>query len=128
MVIEKLIERMNIESVEEANALKTIAKDLSNEQVYEICTRYIQGETLDTIKEDVDGGLMGLLGFSFRKQRRSQQEEDEFIANPAEVVEGVLQCECGSKRTVQFTLQTQSGDEGTGVWARCVDCKRTWRA
>ena len=48
--------------------------------------------------------------------------------SPAEVEEGVLECKCGSKRTISFTLQTRSGDEGTSVWARCVECGNKWQA
>ena len=64
----------------------------------------------------------------FEKFRISQQEQDDFVTSPAEVEEGVLECKCGSKRTISFTLQTRSGDEGTSVWARCVECGNKWQA
>ena len=65
---------------------------------------------------------------AFEKFRISQQEQDDFVTSPAEVEEGVLECKCGSKRTISFTLQTRSGDEGTSVWARCVECGNKWQA
>ena len=104
-------------------------KMLKKSDLYEIAYRTLQGELIHDLIEDIENNNIGLEGFPFRKQRRAQKEEDDFIANPAEVVEGVLECNnCGSKRTVSFSLQTQSGDEGTAVWARCVECKATWRA
>ena len=67
-------------------------------------------------------------GEAYEKVRTEEQEEDDYITNPAEVEEGALQCRCGSKRTVSVTLQTSSGDESTAVWAQCTECKRKWRA
>lgn len=65
---------------------------------------------------------------AFNDVRIQQIEEDEFIANPPEVEEGVHECRCGSKKTISYTLQTQAGDEATGVWAQCVKCGAKWRA
>lgn len=57
-----------------------------------------------------------------------EYEQDEFLNNPIEVEEGVLQCsKCGSKRTISFTRQTRSSDESTSVFAQCVECKQKWR-
>ena len=65
---------------------------------------------------------------TFNIYKQAQKEADDFVMNPAEVEEGVLQCnKCQSKRTMSFTLQTRSGDESTSVWARCVDCGNGWR-
>ena len=65
---------------------------------------------------------------TYTDEKVRQQEQDDFVTSPAEVEEGVLECKCGSKRTISFTLQTRSGDEGTSVWARCVECGNKWQA
>lgn len=99
--------------------------------LYEVVTHLKNGKsTKDTFKKLAKNEL-GFHGDAFQKQRRSQQEEDDFITSPAEIVEGVLECprpSCGSNRTVSFTMQTSSGDEATSVWAQCADCKKIWHA
>jgi DNA-directed RNA polymerase subunit M/transcription elongation factor TFIIS len=54
-------------------------------------------------------------------------EEDNFITNPFEIEEGVLECRCGSKRTISFQKQTRSADEGSTTFAQCVECGNRWR-
>jgi hypothetical protein len=54
-------------------------------------------------------------------------EEDDFIENPFQVEEGVLECyKCGSKRTISYTKQTRSADEPASVIATCINCKNKW--
>ena len=64
------------------------------------------------------------------------QEQNDFIQNPFEVEEGVFQCKaidpktgkiCGSKRVYSYTKQDRSCDEGTSVYAQCVQCNAKWR-
>ena len=129
---EELYNKIYAQSNEKKEDLKKLFEkivSLQKQDQYEIFSRILQGDSICDLMEDIENKNLGLEGYPFRKQRRAQAEEDDFIANPAEVVEGVLVCnKCGSKRTVSYTLQTQSGDEGTAVWARCVECKATWRA
>ena len=55
-------------------------------------------------------------------------EQDEFIVNPFEIEEGVLQCnKCYSKKTFSYTLQTRSSDEATTVFACCAQCGAKWK-
>jgi len=68
-------------------------------------------------------------GFCHQKYEETNsllQEQYSFLENPFEVDEGVLECKCGSKRTISFSKQIRGGDEGTTVFAKCVDCGRTW--
>ena len=54
---------------------------------------------------------------SFNSFKLKQQEQDEFLIQPFEVEEGVLECnKCGSKKTFSYTKQTRSGDEATTVF------------
>lgn len=54
------------------------------------------------------------------------KEQDEFLVNPFEVEEGVMECRCGSKLVISYTKQVRSCDEGTSVFATCVVCKSSW--
>ena len=55
-------------------------------------------------------------------------EIDDFLINPFEVDEGVLDChKCGSNKTFSYTKQTRGGDESTTVFVVCSKCKSRWK-
>lgn len=56
------------------------------------------------------------------------QETDNFLTNPPEVEEGVLQCnKCGSRKTFSFSKQTRRADESATVFVRCANCNASFR-
>ena len=63
----------------------------------------------------------------FSKVRRSMKEQDQFLTNPYEIEEGVLQCaKCKSSRTLSYAKQVRSADEGTTIFAECIACGHRW--
>jgi DNA-directed RNA polymerase subunit M/transcription elongation factor TFIIS len=55
------------------------------------------------------------------------QEHDDFIINPFEVEEGVLECnKCGSKRTYTYQKNTRGCDEPATTFAQCLGCNTKW--
>lgn len=59
---------------------------------------------------------------------KMQEEEEDFILNPVTVVEGVNTChKCGSKKTISYSKQTRSADEGTTVFCCCYICGNKWK-
>jgi DNA-directed RNA polymerase subunit M/transcription elongation factor TFIIS len=63
-------------------------------------------------------------------------EQNDFIKNPFEVEEGIFQCKafiketgkiCGSRRVYSYAKQDRSSDEGTSVYAQCMNCGCKWR-
>ena len=63
----------------------------------------------------------------YTQYRDKVAEEDQFLMNPFEIEEGVLECKCGSKRTISFQRQTRSADEGSTTFAQCVECGTRWK-
>tara|TARA_B100001057_G_scaffold248151_1_gene248402 strand:+ start:1125 stop:1541 length:417 start_codon:yes stop_codon:yes gene_type:complete len=60
--------------------------------------------------------------------RNKIEEHDKFLIKPFEVDEGVLECgKCGSNKTISYTKQIRSGDEGTSVFALCYNCNNKWK-
>jgi hypothetical protein len=63
---------------------------------------------------------------NFESAKSWIKEHDDFIVNPFEVEEGVLECRCGSKRVFSYSKQVRSGDESTTVFAQCMACDSKW--
>jgi len=61
--------------------------------------------------------LQNKLGWNhkkFQKYKKVQQEQDDYILNPFEVEEGVVQCpKCKSFKVFSVAVQTRSADEPT---------------
>lgn len=63
---------------------------------------------------------------SLNKYILEEEEQDEFIINPFQVEEGIVECRCGSKRVYSYSKQTRSGDEGITSFHQCLKCKAKW--
>lgn len=64
---------------------------------------------------------------TFDELRKRQKEQDEYVSNPYEVEEGVVECDrCGSKRVYSVSVQIRAADEPTSTRAFCVICKHRW--
>ena len=110
---------------------KQIAAISNDHAIYEdICMSVVcqikSGMKLNLILSNLKANVVGLDTSVFSEVRESIEEQQSFIENPFEVEEGVLECKCGSRRTISFSKQIRCGDEGTTVFAKCVDCGKTW--
>ena len=63
---------------------------------------------------------------SFLKEQNAEHETDLFLENPLVVVEGALECICGSKKVFSYQVQTRSNDETATTFAQCSVCKKSW--
>ncbi len=65
---------------------------------------------------------------SFSNIRDIVLEEEQFIIQPPELSEGILECKfCKSKKTLSYEKQTRSSDEQSTIFVRCLDCKKSFR-
>lgn len=55
-----------------------------------------------------------------------QAEQDNFLINPIEIEEGVLECKCGSKRVISYQQQLRGADEPSTTFAQCSLCSFKW--
>jgi DNA-directed RNA polymerase subunit M/transcription elongation factor TFIIS len=94
--------------------------------MYQVMTDIISGKKLLQIGELLDSQKVEWEHPSYDKVRDRICEQDNFIENPFEVEEGVLQCRCGSKKVFSYCRQVKSSDEGTTSFAQCMKCGKKW--
>jgi DNA-directed RNA polymerase subunit M/transcription elongation factor TFIIS len=64
----------------------------------------------------------------FKEIRQRQDEQDEFIVNPFQVEEGVVQCKkCKSLRVLSYQKQDRSSDEPMTTYCACTNCNSQWK-
>jgi DNA-directed RNA polymerase subunit M/transcription elongation factor TFIIS len=84
------------------------------------------GMTVEQISERFDNNGYGFNHPSFTELKRKMEEQDEYISNPPDVVEGVVECKCGSKKVYSVSVQTRASDEPMSTQAFCTSCKARW--
>ena len=127
------------------NSLRTILK---NEQNINIFDKYIYEKSLDEdlyisnifqliedlrneipLKKllcDIKTNNLNWKHNFFNNMINDELEQDNFIENPFEIEEGVLECKCGSKRVFSYQKQSRSADEPMSTYANCVACGNKW--
>jgi len=59
--------------------------------------------------------------------KKQIEEMDHFIDKNLDVIEGVEKCRyCGENRTMSYTKNTRSSDEGFTVFIYCILCKKRY--
>ena len=80
-------------------------------------------DVFDTLKHS----KLGLDHESFIPISKKIEETDTFMNKPFDVEEGVNECgKCKSKRTISYSKQTRSSDEGATCFVYCIDCKHRY--
>jgi DNA-directed RNA polymerase subunit M/transcription elongation factor TFIIS len=140
---------MSLTSVIRENARKAIGLTLSvesnirilenkifeisdeNESVYkqiifQLIVDIRNGKKLKELLEDLNQRKVHWKHQSLNEYIDEEVEQDNFIIQPFEIVEGITQCKCGSKRVYSFTKQTRGGDESSTTFNECLNCKSKW--
>jgi len=140
---------MSLTSVIRENARKAIGLTLSvesnirilenkifeisdeNESVYkqiifQLIVDIRNGKKLKELLEDLNQRKVHWKHQSLNEYVDEEVEQDNFIIQPFEIVEGITQCKCGSKRVYSFTKQTRGGDESSTTFNECLNCKSKW--
>jgi DNA-directed RNA polymerase subunit M/transcription elongation factor TFIIS len=120
------------------NIINQISKDINEDpkwitsQIYEdIQHMSDSGETQTAIQIYINNLLttkqVGWNHPCFAQYVKNQQEQDDYILNPFEVEEGVIECpRCKSSKVFSMAIQTRAADEPTTTMAECTKCKLKW--
>jgi DNA-directed RNA polymerase subunit M/transcription elongation factor TFIIS len=102
--------------------------EYANYLSFEIFCDYMCVCKLNDIKDNIKNKKIGWFHTFFDQYKLKQKEYDDFLINPPDVEEGVIEChKCGSKKTYSFSKQTRSADESTTVFVRCSQCNNTFK-
>jgi DNA-directed RNA polymerase subunit M/transcription elongation factor TFIIS len=98
-----------------------------NDLLYEIIGEIILGKNLKDIILNINNGYFSWNNKLYTNIKHNISEQNDFIENPFEVEEGVIECnKCGSKRVFSYSKQTRGADEPMTTFAQCVSCKSSW--
>jgi DNA-directed RNA polymerase subunit M/transcription elongation factor TFIIS len=116
-----LIERHKIPTVLLEKYIAKNGGDLK-EIIYELC--FMQEEYGKNIDSVLENEKISFRHENFQDVAKKIDELDHFQDNPFESVkEGTEICKsCGSYRTITYSKNTRSSDEGATVFCKCVDC------
>ena len=96
--------------------------------LYELSAEFATDPKVEDFIQRVKNKRSGWDHPVFRPFHHLQKEYDDFLLNPPEVEEGVIQCHrCGSKKTFSFSKQTRRADESATVFVRCAECNKSFK-
>jgi DNA-directed RNA polymerase subunit M/transcription elongation factor TFIIS len=103
--------------------LSSFDEDEARDRLYEVGF-IAQEKDLKTAFHFLKKDEIGLKYPDFKEIAQKMNEMDTFMDKPFEAQEGVNECsKCHGSRTISFSKQIRSGDEGAHVQVFCIDCK-----
>jgi len=86
----------------------------------------LEKKETDSLLSDIKSGKLNWNHDKFTTLKNIEYEQDQFIIQPFEIIEGIAVCNCGSKRVYSYSKQTRSGDESCTTFNECLKCKAKW--
>ena len=117
----------NIKIIEKYVYEKSKTESEYKRNLYQAIGDIINKKKLKHILDDVKQNRIGWQHPSFDFAKSQIDEQDDFIQNPFQVEEGVIDCRCGSKRVFSYSKQSRSADEPMTTYADCVECNSKWQ-
>jgi DNA-directed RNA polymerase subunit M/transcription elongation factor TFIIS len=99
--------------------------NIYNHNLYDIVSE-LNAENMHKILDNIKKSRYDWSHESLSIYRDIEYEQDAFIIQPFEIIEGIVECKCGSKRVYSFSKQTRSGDESITTFNECLVCKSKW--
>jgi len=79
------------------------------------------------VKNVIQKELLGFNHSSFDKFIQKENIQDEYVINPFQAEEGVVQCvKCKSMKVYSVSRQTRAADEPMTTVSVCTMCKHKW--
>jgi len=98
-----------------------------NSFIYQVIGDILKKVPLKNILATIKNKELGWEHECFKEYKTIMEEQDDFIENPFEVIEGCMECQkCKSKRVFYYQKQSRSCDEGFNTYASCCNCDSKW--
>jgi DNA-directed RNA polymerase subunit M/transcription elongation factor TFIIS len=79
------------------------------------------------IKNIVNKKKLGFEHSNFSDMNKRQREQDDYVLNPFQAEEGVVECKkCGSLKVYSVSVLTRAADEPMTTVSFCTICKNKW--
>ncbi len=119
----------NVEIIEKAIYILSQQKNGNYLNIlYMVCYLKNNGILLKDILNDIKTDNLGYTNKIFDELNKKQREKNDYLENPFEIVEGVVNCKkCGSNKTISSTKMDRASDEPLSIYAQCINCKHKWR-
>lgn len=102
-------------------------KESKEKILYEVLY-LLSNNSLKEVNQIIKEGRLSWNSDKWKPEKKNQDEKDEFITNPFQVEEGVMEChKCGSKKTYHYQKQIRASDEGMTTFCFCMSCDNKWR-
>jgi len=116
------------------NAVKVLAVELNEDEIWlqsqvisDIGDEPTNEIAFSYIKTVVEKKKLGWDHSSFDLFKQKQREQDDYVLNPFQAEEGVVECKkCGSLKVFSVAMQTRAADEPMTTVSYCTLCKNTW--
>lgn len=131
-IIEKNIYITSVKTAKDKENIEKTYKDNIYQTIYDISNNKKLKDILDCIKNQ----KVGWQHPTFKDMKNRIEEQNNFIKNPFEVVEGVQQCKainkstgkvCNSKRVFYYSKQERGSDEPMTTYNTCCACGAKWK-
>jgi DNA-directed RNA polymerase subunit M/transcription elongation factor TFIIS len=96
------------------------------ESIYDVINDISSEIPLKDILINIKNAKLKWSNVYFNDMITDEIDQDNFIKNPFEIEEGVLECNCGSKKVFSYQKQSRSADEPMSTYATCIKCKAKW--
>lgn len=127
-IIENNIYKISLIKGVEDNSESTLDDNLYLKRVYQVIEDIKTTKNLKEVVSNIKSLKVDWNHDFFKEIRKQQDEQDEFIVNPFQVEEGVVQCKkCKSFRVLSFQKQDRSSDEPMTTYCSCTNCNSQWK-
>lgn len=111
------------------NIIETKFNNIKNEVLFDVVMFLQDGKPYADVLSFLNSNTVGWNHPNFNEIAVAQAEIFSYIECPYEIIDGMFSClKCGNKKTISYSKQTRSADEGMTTFVFCAnkECRHHW--